>query len=161
MQATGAGLAGQREAVEAGVVGAEHGGTGRHDPCRVERADQGEEAALGVGEGLHAAGRVGRRGELRAKAVPLVPSETTTSPGRSPRPSAAPMLSPVPAATASPDAVWPDDLGRRRDARHGQVAADGEPEQVGAVVAGARGPVARAGGVAAVGRPRLESGAVG
>src|SRR5690606_41215314 len=45
--------------------------------------------------------------DVTAKAVPEVPIETTTSPGRSPRPSAAPMLSPVPGPSAAPHAVSP------------------------------------------------------
>ena len=44
---------------------------------------------------------------LTANAVPEVPIDTATSPGRSPSPSAAPMLSPVPADTAAPHAVCP------------------------------------------------------
>ena len=42
-----------------------------------------------------------------AKAVPLVPRETTTSPGRAPRPSAAAMLSPVPGPRIVPVGVSP------------------------------------------------------
>ena len=42
-----------------------------------------------------------------AKTVPLVPSDTTTSPGPMPNPRAAPMLSPVPAATSIPCPVRP------------------------------------------------------
>ena len=38
-----------------------------------------------------------------AKAVPLVPSETTTSPGYAWTPSAAPALSPAPAAMGIPE----------------------------------------------------------
>ena len=38
-----------------------------------------------------------------AKAVPLVPSETMTSPGCACNPSAAPALSPAPAAIGVPD----------------------------------------------------------
>ena len=40
-----------------------------------------------------------------AKAVPLVPSETTTSPGSAPTPIAAAALSPVPAAIGIPVGV--------------------------------------------------------
>lgn len=42
-----------------------------------------------------------------AKTVPDVPRLTTTSPGCRPRPSAAPMLSPVPAPTTRPASVTP------------------------------------------------------
>ena len=42
-----------------------------------------------------------------AKAVPLVPSETTTSPGCACTPSAAPALSPAPAAIGIPESVSP------------------------------------------------------
>ena len=96
--------------------------------------------------------------ELRAKAVPLVPSETTTSPGWSPRPSAAPMLSPVPAATASPDAVWPTTSAGAATRGTARSVPCREPEEVGAVLAGARRPVAGAGGVTAVGRPGVGCG---
>ena len=41
-----------------------------------------------------------------ANAVPLVPSETTTSPGSAPRPIAAAALSPVPAAIGIPLLVF-------------------------------------------------------
>jgi hypothetical protein len=44
---------------------------------------------------------------VTANAVPEVPIDTATSPGRRPSPSAAPMLSPVPAATTAPHAVSP------------------------------------------------------
>ena len=47
-----------------------------------------------------------------AKAVPLVPRETTTSPGCACTPSAAPALSPAPAAIGIPDVVVaPNALG--------------------------------------------------
>ena len=42
-----------------------------------------------------------------ANAVPLVPKETTTSPGCAPNPSAAAALSPVPAAIGIPAEVLP------------------------------------------------------
>ena len=42
-----------------------------------------------------------------AKAVPLVPSETTTSPGCACTPKAAPALSPAPAAIGIPERVSP------------------------------------------------------
>jgi hypothetical protein len=42
-----------------------------------------------------------------AKAVPEVPIEMTTSPGSAPTPSAAAMLSPVPAASSAPAGVRP------------------------------------------------------
>ncbi|CAB4543018.1 unannotated protein [freshwater metagenome] len=42
-----------------------------------------------------------------AKAVPLVPRETTTSPGSACTPSAAPALSPAPAAIGIPESVVP------------------------------------------------------
>ena len=42
-----------------------------------------------------------------ANTVPEVPTETTTSPGLAPSPRAAAMLSPVPAASTAPAAVWP------------------------------------------------------
>ncbi len=42
-----------------------------------------------------------------AKIVPELPSETTASPGPRPRPSAAAMLSPVPAEISRPSGVWP------------------------------------------------------
>ncbi len=63
-EAAGPGCAGQREAVEAGVVGAEHGGAGRVHPGGVEGAHEREEAALGVRERLHAARGVGRRARV-------------------------------------------------------------------------------------------------
>src|SRR5215472_3781584 len=44
---------------------------------------------------------------LKANTVPDVPMEIATSPGRSPSPSAAAMLSPVPADSAAPQAVSP------------------------------------------------------
>ena len=44
---------------------------------------------------------------VTANAVPEVPIETATSPGSRPRPSAAPMLSPVPADTTWPRIVSP------------------------------------------------------
>jgi hypothetical protein len=45
--------------------------------------------------------------EWTAKTVPLVPIDTTTSPGLAPSPSAVAMLSPVPAATTAPVRVSP------------------------------------------------------
>ena len=42
-----------------------------------------------------------------ANAVPLVPRDTTTSPGSACRPSAAPALSPAPAAIGIPPEVSP------------------------------------------------------
>ena len=51
-QAAGPRLAGQRKAVQAGVVGAEHGGAGGEHPRCVERADQRQEPALGIRERL-------------------------------------------------------------------------------------------------------------
>ncbi len=42
-----------------------------------------------------------------AKIVPLPPSDTTASPGTSPRPSEAAMFSPVPAEISSPSGVCP------------------------------------------------------
>lgn len=45
------------------------------------------------------------RASLTIAHTPEVPIETETSPGPSDRPSAAPMLSPVPAAIAAPEAV--------------------------------------------------------
>ena len=44
---------------------------------------------------------------VTAYAVPDVPIETTTSPSPTPRPSAAPMLSPVPGDSAAPPEVCP------------------------------------------------------
>ena len=44
---------------------------------------------------------------VTANAVPEVPIDTATSPGCRPSPSAAPMLSPVPADTAAPQPVCP------------------------------------------------------
>ncbi len=44
---------------------------------------------------------------LRVNAVPLVPRETTAAPADTPRPRPAAMLSPVPAARATPAGVWP------------------------------------------------------
>ena len=86
---------------QAVVVDAEQSAPHGEDPRGVERADQRQVAAGGVGEAGDqpvgsAAGVVGD-----ANAVPEVPIETTTSPGQ-PRPSAAAMLSPVPGASAQP-----------------------------------------------------------
>ncbi len=44
---------------------------------------------------------------VTAYAVPDVPIETTTSPSPTPRPSAAPMLSPVPGDSTAPPGVRP------------------------------------------------------
>ena len=44
---------------------------------------------------------------VTAYAVPEVPIEVTSSPGSRPRPSAAPMLSPVPGASTAPVPVSP------------------------------------------------------
>ena len=149
------GSRGEGQPVEPGEVGAEHRGAGGEHARGVERADEREEAALGVRERLHRPGGVGRRARsCRAKAVPLVPSETTTSPGASPSPRAAPMLSPVPGGDRDAGCRASHDLGRRRHPRHREVdAVRRVPEEVQAVVAGAGRPVAGAGGVAGVRRP--------
>src|SRR6266702_4513554 len=67
---------------------------------------------------------------LTANAVPEVPIETTTSPGSRPRPSAAPMLSPVPAEITVPSE---------------SAGVAGDTGGAGTVV-GATGPAGRAAG---------------
>ena len=91
------------------------------------------------------------------KTVPLVPSETTTSPGLRVSPRAAPMLSPVPAATSRPPSVRPAAADGASTCRHVELTPERRLEQVEAVVVGPRRPVARAGGVAAVSGPSLET----
>ena len=99
--------------------------------------------------------RSGRRPAAREtpKTVPEVPSDTTTSPGRRPRPSAAAMLSPVPGAEQRHRRrSSPDHLGRPGDPRHGRVPARTRSRSRSRPVrAGRRRPVPGAGGVAAVG----------
>src|SRR3954447_92084 len=83
------------------------------------------------------------------KTVPLVPSETTTSPGWRVRPSAAPMLSPVPAATRRPWAVPPAAGGE--EARGGAAGSGGGREHVGDLEVSPEGPVEQVEPVVAVG----------
>ena len=97
---------------------------------------------------------------VTAVTTPEVPIETTTSPSPAPRPSAAAALSPAPGTECGAA----DD--RRRlagadDARQVRHGAEGALEEVGAVVTRRGRPVARAAGVAAVGRQVAQVGAPG
>ena len=94
-----------------------------------------------------------------AHATPEVPIETTTSPAPAPSPSAAAALSPAAGAESGtveavrrPDSAGPSTRGTT------SVAAERALEQVEAVLARGRGPVAGAAGVAAVGDELVEAG---
>ena len=97
---------------------------------------------------------------VTAVTTPEVPIETTTSPSPAPRPSAAAALSPAPAPRTVPPMVAATSPGATTRGRCG-TAPEGTLEQVGAVVTRRCRPVARAAGVAAVGRQVAQVGAPG
>ena len=157
-RAAGARRGGQGEVGEAGVVDAEQPRGGVEHPRRVERGDQRQEAAGGVGEAGDDAGGVGRRdvGDARRRR-PRCRSRRRRRRARAPGRARRPRCRRCPARAAAPPASR---AGAARSARATRgsagVVAEGELEQVAAVVAGGRRPVAGAAGVAAVGDQVVE-----
>ena len=153
-QAACARLRGEGEPVEPGEVGAEHRRARGEHASGVEGADERQEAALGVREGLHRPRGVGRRavvpGERRAARAER---DDDVARGQA-EPEGRSHVVAGPRRDRDAGCRAPHHLRRRGHPRHGQVGPVGRvPEEVEAVVAAARRPVAGAGRVAGIGRP--------